>query len=168
MKFRGSDQKGESIKLQMTPMIDIVFQLLIFFILTFKPPVYEGDFGIRMPAASQNPSSALDDPLNNLYIRLRATDNVLASIDINDGDQVFSGREMYSDLHNYVRGQVEQQRSEPNGSEVEVEFDIDRGLYYEYTIKAIDSITGYVQDGRIAKLVEKIKFRDNSEVNDLE
>jgi biopolymer transport protein ExbD len=168
MKFRRSDQKGESIKLQMTPMIDIVFQLLIFFILTFKPPVYEGDFGIRMPAASQNPASALEDPLNNLYIRLRATDNVLASIDINDGDQVFSGREMYSDLHNYVRAQVEQQRSEPNGTEVEVEFDIDRGLYYEYTIKAIDAITGYVQDGRIAKLVEKIKFRDNSEINDLE
>ncbi|MEM8866338.1 MAG: biopolymer transporter ExbD, partial [Planctomycetota bacterium] len=35
MKIRHTDHR-DKIQLQMTPMIDIVFQLLIFFIMTFK------------------------------------------------------------------------------------------------------------------------------------
>ena len=42
--------KNEKIELQMTPMIDIVFQLLVFFIMTFNVVAQEGDFNIRMPA----------------------------------------------------------------------------------------------------------------------
>ena len=52
MKIRNTDGKGEKIELQMTPMIDIVFQLLVFFIMTFKIVAMEGDFNIRMPAAA--------------------------------------------------------------------------------------------------------------------
>ncbi len=33
----------------MTPMIDVVFQLLIFFMLTLKIIAPEGDFNINMP-----------------------------------------------------------------------------------------------------------------------
>ncbi len=36
-------------ELQMTSMIDIVFLLLIFFILTFKIAPQEGDFNIKLP-----------------------------------------------------------------------------------------------------------------------
>ena len=169
MKFRGSDHKGEEIKLAMTPMIDIVFQLLIFFILTFKPPVYEGDFGIRMPAASQNPNVSPEPPKNNILVRLRASDSKeLSFIDINGGEQVFSGSNKYKDLHAFIRQEVESNRAEPGDDEVEVEFDIDRELIYRDTINAIDAVTGFVQDGRIVKLVEKIKFRDNSESDVIE
>ncbi len=35
----------------MTPMIDIVFLLLVFFLFSFKIVVQEGDFNIRMPVA---------------------------------------------------------------------------------------------------------------------
>ncbi|MFT5528125.1 MAG: biopolymer transport protein ExbD, partial [Pirellulaceae bacterium] len=42
----------EEIELQMTPMIDIVFQLLVFFIMTFKIVAMEGDFNIKMPMAA--------------------------------------------------------------------------------------------------------------------
>ena len=44
----------EKIELQMTPMIDIVFQLLVFFIMTFKIVAQEGDFNVKMPLASAN------------------------------------------------------------------------------------------------------------------
>ena len=51
MKIRGKrPSKDEKIELQMTPMIDIVFQLLVFFIMTFNVVAQEGDFNIRMPA----------------------------------------------------------------------------------------------------------------------
>ncbi|MFP6675633.1 MAG: biopolymer transporter ExbD, partial [Pirellulaceae bacterium] len=54
MKFRHTTSSGDDkIELQMTPMIDIVFQLLVFFIMTFKIVAQEGDFNIRMPLASE-------------------------------------------------------------------------------------------------------------------
>ncbi len=42
---------GDKIELQMTPMIDVVFQLLIFFMFTFKIATQEGDFNVKMPIA---------------------------------------------------------------------------------------------------------------------
>ena len=42
----------EEIKMNMTSMIDIVFQLLVFFVMTFNPPQYEGDFSVKMPLNS--------------------------------------------------------------------------------------------------------------------
>ena len=56
MKIRNTDRR-EHIVLQMTPMIDIVFQLLIFFVFTFKIVLPEGDFNIRMPSASASQST---------------------------------------------------------------------------------------------------------------
>ena len=55
MQIRNANKAGEKIELQMTPMIDIVFQLLVFFIMTFKIVSMEGDFNIRMPAAAHRP-----------------------------------------------------------------------------------------------------------------
>ena len=46
MKIRNTEHR-EHIVLQMTPMIDIVFQLLVFFVFTFKIVLPEGDFNIR-------------------------------------------------------------------------------------------------------------------------
>ena len=48
MKFRGHREQ-EKIEAQMAPMIDVVFQLLIFFMLTLKIVEPEGDFMVNMP-----------------------------------------------------------------------------------------------------------------------
>ena len=49
------EKKGPEAKveMQMTPMIDIVFQLLTFFIMSFKIVAAEGDFDIKMPLAAR-------------------------------------------------------------------------------------------------------------------
>src|ERR1700741_699517 len=48
IRRRGGVDKVEQ---QMTPMIDIVFQLLTFFVMSFKIGVQEGDFNVKMPLA---------------------------------------------------------------------------------------------------------------------
>ena len=50
--MRLATTEPDEIKLNMTAMIDIVFQLLVFFIMTFKVVAMEGDFNIRMPLAT--------------------------------------------------------------------------------------------------------------------
>ena len=50
MARRRKQSKGEKLETNMSAMIDIVFQLLIFFMLTLKIVEPEGDFNVNMPA----------------------------------------------------------------------------------------------------------------------
>ena len=158
----GRQRKVEDLKVNMTAMIDIVFQLLIFFILTFKVSALEGDFEIKMPLASSNPSS-MDDILPTV-IRVGLTAGVnraLATIEIDDGQQAmtFTQTDMFQQLTNYVEAAVAREGDPSTASEVEVEFDIDETLRYRFTVDAIEAVSGRVlPDGTVKKLVSKIKF----------
>ena len=78
MKFRHTDHR-DKIELQMTAMIDVVFQLLIFFVMTFKIVLPEGDFNIRMPLAAESrpPSEPDETPTLNLRLRSNGDDGTL-------------------------------------------------------------------------------------------
>ena len=59
------------IAIDMTPMIDVVFQLITFFMLTLKSVVAEGDFDIRMPLGT-SAGAAPDDPIPPVRVRMTA------------------------------------------------------------------------------------------------
>ena len=157
MKVRRAGKPAEKIDLQMTPMIDIVFQLLTFFIMTFKIILPEGDFNIKMPLNA--PSQGAPDPnlLPPMKVRLRAAaDGTLASISMNDRGMGTS----FDALHNHLISVVGDERGPGSVAETaEVELDADYNLRYEYVIKAITAVSGYInKDGHVVKLIEKIKF----------
>jgi biopolymer transport protein ExbD len=60
------------IDINMTPMIDVVFQLLTFFMLTLKSVVVEGDFNIRMPLGA-SAGAAEDNPIPPIIVKMTAT-----------------------------------------------------------------------------------------------
>ena len=60
-------KKGEDAKLEMTPMIDVVFQLLIFFIVTLNQPDILSQFDALRPAAQE--SRDLVDPPASITIK---------------------------------------------------------------------------------------------------
>ncbi|NOY30752.1 MAG: biopolymer transporter ExbD [Planctomycetes bacterium] len=155
MKIRNADHR-EIITLQMTPMIDIVFQLLVFFVFTFKIVLPEGDFNIRMPSASASESSQPSEtPL--LKVRLRATPTgELARVQL--GDLVLDGEAPFAQLHLEIRNLVGDSGG-PGSTEQEVEIEADYELKYRYAMNAITAITGYVDDnGEQHKLVERVRF----------
>ncbi|GAB4136395.1 MAG: hypothetical protein Tsb009_03420 [Planctomycetaceae bacterium] len=81
MKFRNSGGENEKIEPEMAPMIDVVFQLLIFFMLTLKIIEPEGDFSINMPQGK--PSQTQNDKVDILpkYVSLQANpDGTLKSL----------------------------------------------------------------------------------------
>ena len=152
MKIRNFNKTHEKIELQMTPMIDIVFQLLVFFIMTFKIVSQEGDFNIKMPLS--NPETGPVEPdLPPLKVRLLA--NASGGLDgIYLHDQPLSS---FQDLHEQVLGLVGGDATLPEDAEVEFKCDFD--LHYQYVIQAITAVSGYVnRDGNIVKLVERIRF----------
>lgn len=156
MRVRNVQRSSEEIELQMTPMIDIVFQLLVFFIMTFKIAAPEGDFNIRMPLAA--PSQGIPEPDALPPIRVRLT----ASSGGGLGSIQFGTRA----LRNFeeLRQEIIQMLGPNPGPSVvqntEVELDCDYQLQYQFVIEAITAVSGYYdkETDQVIKLVEKIKF----------
>ena len=159
MKVRRHRGAGEEkIELQMTPMIDIVFQLLVFFIMTFKIVAQEGDFNIKMPISAPREGLPPEDQLPPMRLRLQAdADGHLASIHLNE--KAFGTR--FNALRNHIISIV----GEDTGplsirKSAEIEIDADYHLRYANIIKAITAISGFKNpdDQEIVKMIEKIKF----------
>ncbi len=157
--------KSEDIKLNMTSMIDIVFQLLVFFVMTFKIVEMEGDFNIKMPLAAEE-TTAIEDVLPNLItvkLKVGAEGNI-AGIEVDNGfeSDSFFEADMFTRLTEFVERSLSAEGDPSTAEPPEVEFDIDYDLKYEYTVRAIEAVSGKIVDGQVKKLVEKIKFKDNS------
>ncbi len=144
---------GDKIELQMTPMIDVVFQLLIFFMFTFKIATQEGDFNVKMPVAG---GAAMNtDVLPPFKVRLvAAADGKLAGIQL-DAQPV----DNFKTLHEQIIARIGTDAPASLKESAEVELECDYGLHYRHVIDAITACSGYVApDGNIVKLIEKIRF----------
>ncbi|MDA1039548.1 MAG: biopolymer transporter ExbD [Planctomycetota bacterium] len=145
----------DKISPDMTPMIDVVFQLLTFFMLTLKSVVPEGDFDIRMPLGAAAAAAPDDQLVPPIRVKMTAAaDGRLAGMTMN-GSPVRD----FVDLRNKVVSIVGTDTG-PNSlaENTEVELDCDYGLSYENVVQAITAVSGMVRDGQIVELIKKIKF----------
>lgn len=95
MAKRESKLAGK-VPIDMTAMIDVVFQLLTFFMLTLKSVVVEGDFNIRMPLGA-SAGAAEDNPIPPLIIKMTATpEGRLAAVQL--GGQSIVGQDLLGEL----------------------------------------------------------------------
>jgi biopolymer transport protein ExbD len=157
MKFRRARGSGEErIRLHMTPMIDVVFLLLVFFIFTFKIVAQEGDFNIKMPLAAPRDALPDDHQLPPMKVRLEAgIQGELAGLSLNN-----NSFEDFEQLHNYIIAIIGPERGPGSAQETaQVELDCDYNLRYEYVVRAITAVSGHLDEtGRVVELVEKIKL----------
>ena len=159
MKIR-NQSAVEKIEPQMAPMIDVVFQLLIFFMLTLKIVQPEGDFNINMPAVAQ---SQTETPklLPDFKVRLVADGATGELLEVRYGQRSLgNGPPAFQLLQEMVRQNI---KGGPYADEVEGEIDADFDLNYEHVISAVSACTGEVRMGsdgqrEIVRFVEKIKF----------
>ena len=155
MKLRAASRRKDVIQLQMTPMIDIVFLLLIFFLATFQIIAPEGDFNIKMPLTA--PSEGLPPPDQQPPIKVRLKANSAGELTaIGCGDRSL-GRD-FGKLHALIRSLVGDDPGPAERENTEVEFDCDYNLKYDYVIDAISAVSGYVKDGEPVQTVGKLKF----------
>jgi len=160
MKVRNKDRRAdEKIELQMTPMIDIVFQLLVFFIMTFNIVDQEGDFNVKMPKTAPMEGLPDDDQLPPVVVRLTAQPNGdLRNIRLGQN----SLGNNFNVLHTRLRELVGDDRGPGSiAARPEVELDCDYNLKFENVIGAITAISGYVDPNNpknIIKVIDKIRF----------
>ena len=148
MKFRNRSNLTK-IQLDMTPMIDVVFQLIIFFMCTLKVSEPEGDFEISMPLGAPNAAAVSDAQLPPFKVRLQAgADGRLAALTFN-GTNLGSGESAFAKLNSEVLravnalGAIGKEQQEKQ----EVEIDSDYNLNYRYIINAIGACSGRMQNG---------------------
>ncbi len=155
MKIRHTHE-AEPIQLQMVPMIDIVFQLLIFFLFTLKIVAQEGDFNVRMPLAAPSQNVPDTDALPPMKLRLVAdASGNLETMQLNE--RAF-GKD-FQQLRAYIMSLVGGDAPSTARLSAEIELDCDYQLRYENVIAAVTAVTGYMTpDGQVVKLIEKIKF----------
>ncbi len=81
MSERKNIQKSEGPDVPVTPMLDMAFQLLTFFVLTYKPAPSEGQFVMSLlpaqPATAISAEAPSDKPADNLPATLRTLPTVL-------------------------------------------------------------------------------------------
>jgi len=152
MRIRHTDQRKEKVRLQMSAMIDIVFLLLVFFVMTFTIVAVEGDLNVNTAGRG----TRVDPAALALRVRLTAAPGgQLASIRLNDRKL-----DNFDDLRHRIL-QIAEDRSgldEPL-KDVSVEFDCDPNLDYENTINAVSAASGYLRDdGSKVTLIEKVRL----------
>lgn len=160
MKIRNRNAANEKIEMQMSSMIDVVFQLLIFFMLTLKIVEAEGDFDINMPLGKPETASQIDADLPIMEVRMIAAANGdLADLRFNR-QSLGAGPQAF-DLLNQKIGEAIRRLNAAGPSNVEkqeVEIDPDYNLDYRFIIEAISRCSGRLQDGTVIPYIRRIKF----------
>jgi biopolymer transport protein ExbD len=152
---RRQSSLGDKVAIDMTPMIDVVFQLMSFFMCTLKIVTPEGDFDIRMPLNAAGQTVIDEQLVPPIRVTMKAGPNgSLAGMTMN-GSTVRD----FDDLRTKVVGIVGTATG-PNSlaENTEVELDCDYALSYEHVVQAITAVSGTLQDGQIVELIRKIKF----------
>lgn len=149
MRFRHRVREPGKIELQMTPMIDVVFQLLVFFLFTLKFVPVEGEIAVEMPPITSGsaPDSDELDLTERVRIRLTAAPNgQLAGIRLGENQLGADPAALTDELRSAFAG--------PAGMAdgVEVEIDADRNLKYRYVVRGTNAV---MRAG-----IEKIDFTD--------
>lgn len=166
MKMRAAGKGPEKIEQQMAPMIDIVFQLLIFFMLTLKIVAPEGDFNVNMPLGSPPTASNESVDLPPMKVRLEANAaGELVNLQLGGNRLGVTGGGFNPALAFQQLNQAVQDQLYSNGQrkafteEQEVEIDADHELHYQYTIRAMSAVRGKkLPNGQLVHFIDKVKF----------
>ena len=147
------------IRLPLVPLIDVLFLLLMFFVLNLKVISPESRFTANLPDGP--PSSATDSAasLPDIKVGLRSDREgrlmqlTLGSKNLGSGDAAF---ERLSQEILRIIGRP----GHPLMKDIEVELDADFETQHRYVVKAISVCTGRFdpQTQQLARYVEKIKF----------
>jgi biopolymer transport protein ExbD len=157
MKFGKSAGEIERVEMNMTPMIDVCFQLLIFFMLSLRLFSPEGDFSVTMPLAAPREGLPPETQTPPIKVRLTADANgKLAGIQMGQRKLI-----SFKELHDQIR-EVSRLDRGPGATSTgaEVELDCDYNLKFEYVVNALSSVAGYVANDKqtIVRMIEKIRF----------
>ena len=166
MRFRKRFGNGGKPELKTAALIDVVFLLLIFFMLSLKITAKEGDLKLNMPVVGKG-IICLPAPIP---VKLLANDDgSLASLLFNH-KPLGTGEAAFQKLSEKVSAAVGMRNGKPLNADVDIEIEADYNLDYKYAVKALSACTGKMEktadgDARLVRYVERIRFAPPKKAN---
>jgi biopolymer transport protein ExbD len=140
------------VPLDMTPLIDIVFQLLVFFALTLRVAQPEGQFELQLPRGGLAAGAAVSEAPPMIVVVKSNDAGDLQSVSLS-GDALAG----LDDLHRRVAQLVEQSPHLTTTGRVVLR--CDQQLAYEHTVAALGAVSAQRQpDGTLTRLIEQVSL----------
>ncbi len=149
MKFRKRAPSAEVCRLQMSAMIDIVFLLLVFFVMTFRIVAQEGDLAIDGPATAGTSGTS---------------EVIHVTVEADDAGKVAAIRVGGRSLESVEQLKEFMKELAADGSDVDAEassvvLDCDDQLDYSHAVAIIEAVTGYKEvDGKTVTFKHQLSF----------
>lgn len=141
-KAKKSMTSGE-VEIQVTPMLDMAFQLLTFFIMTYRPAPSEVEFGMNLlpaqPTISANAPTTVDTTANDLPVGLKTLPTTLRAGGGGELAQITLGEKDIADLDGLRRELKDIVDSKEAFDQAVIQFD--PHLKYAELIKVVDVFT---------------------------
>ncbi|HEY4312874.1 MAG TPA: biopolymer transporter ExbD [Pirellulales bacterium] len=142
MRRRRKKHVQGEVELNLAAMLDMAFQLLAFFILTFKPAPTEGYIALRMPppeastkpgatASEPNPGGAPLERLETLMVTIKSSpEGGIGSIQIEEGAASANLNEFEQQLNTLLGA--------PGANFEQVILQVGSGLHYDSLVRILD------------------------------
>lgn len=157
-KHRGGGDEGPDVEIPVTPMLDMAFQLLTFFIFTYHPSDMEGQMEMMLPgggsykaqkAEDVNPESMSDpdvDAQSKITLRVKtqksddASGGIVFPIEIEglSKDSAISLKELEQKLV-VMRGAEKSGEKIEGGGADSVKIEADKHLKWQFIVEIMDS-----------------------------
>jgi biopolymer transport protein ExbD len=127
--------------LPITPMLDMSFQLLAFFIMTFKPAPTEGQIAMTLPKEEGGgvtmPSMGSDQPVKYVVRVIATPTGTIQEMTLEEEGSATPTVDLKADVKNYF--EELKQRSEQNKSKpAKLTLELDGRLIQEYVVSLLD------------------------------
>lgn len=162
MLKRQEPSKAEKLETNMSAMIDIVFQLLVFFMLTLKIVEPEGEFNVNMPSNAIS-GCFENNEMPDIQVQLRAnSDGTLSGVFFGQRN-LGAGPAAFEQLNIEILNVI----GRPGAAitkDLAVEIDADYELHFSNVINAVGACTGRIdqRSGKVVKYIDKIKFKPHT------
>jgi biopolymer transport protein ExbD len=129
--------------LPIIPMLDMSFQLLSFFIMTFHPSPTEAQISMSLPPPQEGggvgiPDPSADKPTKYVVHVVASETGTIKSMSIReDGSAVAEAKELGADIANYFK-ELKGRTQELKGKPAKLTLEIDEKLLEAYVVQLID------------------------------
>ncbi|HEV3439880.1 MAG TPA: biopolymer transporter ExbD [Gemmata sp.] len=129
--------------LPITPMLDMSFQLLAFFIMTFHPAPTEGQIAMTLPPATEGGASGIPDPSADkptkyiVHVVASETGTIKSMTVREEGSAAAEAKEIGVDIQNYFK-ELQALTKSLNGKPAKLTLEIDEKLLEAYVVQLID------------------------------
>jgi biopolymer transport protein ExbD len=138
-------RKAQPPDVPITPMLDMAFQLLTFFVLTYKPAPAEVQFGMKLlpsqPATSITAEAPSDKPSDNLPVSLRTLPTVLRAGDGGKLAQIMVGETAIPTDPKLLEKELDKYFQDANLPFDQTVLKVDPRLKYSEVVKVINAFS---------------------------